>query len=101
RGVGSPGARDDRSPPSAVGRGGSRRMRRRISVLVALGFGLLLGLGVLTSLAMIAGLRETMNRAAASQASALDVRASVRSLRADYLASSDAVSRLMLDPSLA
>jgi PAS domain S-box-containing protein len=76
-------------------------MRRRISVLVALGFALLLGLGVLTSLAMIAGLRETMSRAAASQASTLEVRASVRSLRADYLASSDAVSRLMLQPALA
>src|SRR5262245_8602373 len=76
-------------------------MKRRISVLVALGFALLLGLGVITSLAMVAGLRETMNRAAASQASTLEVRASVRSLRADYLTSSDAVSRLMLEPTLA
>jgi len=75
-------------------------MRKRISVLVAIGFAFLLGLGVLTSLAMIAGLRETMSRAEASQASALEVRASVRSLRADYLASGDAVSRLMLEPSL-
>ena len=75
-------------------------MRKRISVLVAIGFAFLLGLGVLTSLAMIAGLRETMSRAEASQASALEVRASVRSLRADYLASGDAVSRLMLEPGL-
>src|SRR5438552_3687124 len=75
-------------------------MRKRISVLVAIGFAFLLGLGVLTSLAMIAGLRETMSRADASQASALEVRASVRSLRADYLASGDAVSRLMLEPGL-
>src|SRR5438132_1205340 len=65
-------------------------MRKRISVLVAIGFAFLLGLGVLTSLAMIAGLRETMTRAEASQASALEVRAAVRSLRADYLASGDA-----------
>src|SRR5438552_3786231 len=49
---------------------------------------------------MIAGLRETMSRAQASQVSALEVRASVRSLRADYLASGDAVSRLMLEPGL-
>src|SRR5947199_3944416 len=76
-------------------------MRKRISVLVAIGFAFLLGLGVLTSLAMIAGLRETMSRAEASQASALEVRASVRSLRADYLASGDAVSRLMMEPELA
>src|SRR5947199_9889631 len=73
-------------------------MRKRISVLVAIGFAFLLGLGVLTSLAMLAGLRETMSRAEASQASALEVRASVRSLRAEYLASGDAVSRLMLEP---
>src|SRR5439155_1479373 len=76
-------------------------MRKRISVLVAIGFAFLLGLGVLTSLAMIAGLRETMTRAEASQASALEVRAAVRSLRADYLASGDAVSRLMMEPELA
>src|SRR3989475_4293972 len=76
-------------------------MRKRISVLVAIGFAFLLGLGVLTSLAMIAGLRETMTRAEASQASALEVRAAVRSLRADYLASGDAVSRLMMEPGLA
>ena len=75
-------------------------MRKRISLLVAVGFAFLLGLGVLTSLAMIAGLRETMSRAQASQVSALEVRASVRSLRADYLASGDAVSRLMLEPGL-
>src|SRR2546428_12714549 len=75
-------------------------MRKRISVLVAIGFAFLLGLGVLTSLAMIAGLRETMSRAEASQASALEVRASVRSLRADYLASGDAVSTPMLEPGL-
>src|SRR5947199_1267908 len=49
---------------------------------------------------MTAGLRETMSRAQASQVSALEVRASVRSLRADYLASGDAVSRLMLEPGL-
>src|SRR5262245_55355058 len=91
--------------PHPVGRWSVRAdmastMRRRISALVALGFGLLLGLGVLTSLAMVAGMRETMNRAAASQASTLEVRASVRSLRADYLISSDAVSRRLLDPLL-
>src|SRR2546428_1547526 len=77
------------------------RVRKRISVLVAIGFAFLLGLGLLTSLAMIAGLREVMTRAEASQASALEVRASVRSLRADYLESGDAVSRLMLEPGLA
>src|SRR5207244_13514299 len=49
---------------------------------------------------MIAGRRETRSRAQASHASALEVRASVRSLRADYLASGDAVSRLMLEPGL-
>src|SRR5262245_49114837 len=91
--------------PPSVGRwsvmaGSASTMRRRISSLVALGFALLLGLGVLTSLAMVAGLRETMNRAAASQTSTLEVRASVRSLRADYLTSSDAVSRRLLDPLL-
>src|SRR5947207_11877721 len=75
-------------------------MRKRISLLVAVGFAFLLGLGVLTSLAMIAGLRETMSRAEASQVSALELRASLRSLRADYLASGDAVSRLMLEPAL-
>ena len=76
-------------------------MRQRISILVAIGFAFLLALGVLTSLAMIAGLRETMVRAEASQASALEVRAAVRSLRADYLATSDAVGRLMMEPGLA
>src|SRR5262245_29009156 len=74
-------------------------MNRRISLLVAVGFALLLGLGALVSAVMMTGLRETLARAQASQASALEVRAAVRSLRADYLESGDAVSRLMLDPS--
>jgi len=73
-------------------------MNRRISLLVATGFALLLILGVLVSVVMTTGLKETVLRAQASQASALDVRAAVRSLRADYLQSGDAVSRLMLDP---
>ena len=74
-------------------------MNRRISLLVATGFALLLALGVLVSIIMMIGLNETVLRAQASQTSALEVRAAVRSLRADYLQSSDAVSRLMLDPS--
>ena len=68
-------------------------------MLVASGFALLLGLGILTSIIMMAGLKETVIRAQASQASALEVRAAVRSLRADYLESGDAVSRALLDPS--
>ena len=68
-------------------------------MLVASGFALLLGLGILTSIIMMAGLQETVVRAQASQASALEVRAAVRSLRADYLESGDAVSRTLLDPS--
>jgi PAS domain S-box-containing protein len=74
-------------------------MNRRISLLVATGFALLLALGVLVSIIMMIGLNETVLRAQASQTSALEVRAAVRSLRADYLETSDAVSRLMLDPS--
>jgi PAS domain S-box-containing protein len=74
-------------------------MNRRISLLVATGFALLLTLGVLVSGIMMTGLEQTVLRAQASQASALEVRAAVRSLRADYLQSSDAVSRFMLDPS--
>jgi signal transduction histidine kinase len=67
-------------------------------VLVASGFALLLGLGILTNIIMMAGLKETVVRAQASQTSALEVRAAVRSLRADYLESGDAVSRALLDP---
>ena len=73
-------------------------MNRRISLLVASGFALLLGLGVLVSVIMMTGLKETVVRAEASQTSALEVRAAVRSLRADYLESGDVVSRFMLDP---
>src|SRR5262249_55580178 len=62
------------------------------------GFAILLGLGVLASLIMMAGLDKTVARAQASQASALDVRAAVRSLRADYLQSADVVSHQLLDP---
>ena len=74
------------------------RINRRLSLLVASGFAMLLGLGLLVSVTMMRGLRETVNRANASQASALEVRAAVRSLRADYLAGADALSRLLLDP---
>src|SRR6185295_4163191 len=78
--------------------GAPLRMNRRISLLVASGFTLLLGLGLLVSVIMTTGLRETVIRADASQASALEVRAAIRSLRADYLEGADAVSRLLFDP---
>jgi PAS domain S-box-containing protein len=75
------------------------QMHRRISLLVASGFALLLGLGLMVSVITMTGLRATVERADASQASALEVRAAVRSLRADYLESADAIARILLDPS--
>src|SRR4051812_5599776 len=71
-------------------------MNKRISLLVAIGFALLIGLGSLTSVFLITGLNDTIVRSRASHSSALEVRAAVRSLRADYLEMSDAVSGLML-----
>src|SRR6185503_16780827 len=86
--------------PAGVGRAWAMaQMHRRISSLVASGFALLLGLGLLVSFITMTGLRATVERADASQASALEVRASVRSLRADYLESADAIARILLDPS--
>ncbi len=76
-------------------------MTRRISLLVASGFALLLVLGLLVSVIMMGGLKQTVLRSQASQTSALEVRAAVRSLRADYLQGGDALSRLLLDPTLA
>jgi PAS domain S-box-containing protein len=75
-------------------------MNKRISLLVAIGFALLIGLGSLTSIFLISGLNETILRSQASHSSALEVRAAVRSLRADYLEMGDAVSGLMLVPVL-
>ncbi len=74
-------------------------MNRRISLLVAIGFALLTGLGSVTSILLITGLKETIVRSQASYFSALEVRAAIRSLRADYLEMGDAVSRLLLVPS--
>ena len=74
-------------------------MNKRISTLVAIGFTLLIALGAFTSVALIKGLGATVTRSQASHATTLDVRASVRSLRADYLRRGDAVSQLLLDPS--
>src|SRR6266850_1886839 len=66
-------------------------MNKRISLLVAIGFALLIGLGSLTSVFLITGLNETIVRSRASHSSALEVRAAVRSLRADYLEMGEAV----------
>ena len=74
-------------------------MNKRISTLVAIGFTLLIALGAFTSVALIKGLGATVTRSQASHATTLDVRASVRSLRADYLRRGDAISQLLLDPS--
>src|SRR5207302_1588891 len=74
-------------------------MNKRISTLVAIGFTLLIALGAFTSIALIKGLGATVTRSQASHATTLDVRASVRSLRADYLRRGDAISQLLLDPS--
>jgi PAS domain S-box-containing protein len=71
-------------------------MKKRLSFLVATGFASLLALGLLTSLAMVFGIQQTVTRAQESQQSALSVRASVRSLRADYLESSDVIAVLLL-----
>jgi len=73
-------------------------MNRRISALVATGFAVLIGLGALTSVFLITALDETILRSQKSHSSALELRAAVRSLRADYLEMGDALSRLMLDP---
>src|SRR5262249_27103617 len=64
-----------------------------------LGIALLIILGVAASLVVIAGIRETVRRNQLSQSAALEVRASVRSLRADYFEEGDALSRVLLDPS--
>ena len=75
-------------------------MNRRIFVLVAIGFALLVGFGSLTSIFLITGLNDAIIRSQASHSSALEVRAAIRSLRADYLEMGDALSRLMLTPTL-
>ena len=76
-----------------------RAIDKRLSTLIAVGFAVLIGLGVVESLTLMAGSRETLSRSQASQNAALKVRAAVRSLRADYFELSDAMSRLLLDSS--
>ena len=73
-------------------------MNRRISVLVAVGYALLLGLGVVACVIMLVGLSESEKLAERSRTWAIEVRASVRSLRADYLADADALAQLLIDP---
>src|SRR3989442_10049813 len=76
-----------------------RAIDKRLSTLIAVGFAVLIGLGVVESLALMAGSRETLSPSQASQNAAPKVRAAVRSLRADYFELSDAMSRLLLDSS--
>src|SRR5262249_11729291 len=75
-------------------------MNRRIFVLVAIGFALLVGFGSLTTIFLITGLNAAIVGSQASHSSALEGRAAIRSPRADHPEMGDALSRLILVPTL-
>ncbi|MDQ6809610.1 MAG: PAS domain S-box protein, partial [Verrucomicrobiota bacterium] len=73
-------------------------MKKRISTLVALGFALLLFLGLATGLFLLFELSNAVQEAKAIDAIALSLRASVRSLRAQYLETGRDLSTQLLNP---
>jgi len=73
-------------------------LRKRIPTLASAGFGLLIVLGLAASLFLVRELQQTVEQGRALDAGSLNLRASVRSLRADFLEMGEAVSRRLLDP---
>jgi PAS domain S-box-containing protein len=71
-------------------------MKCRIPLLVAVGFGLLIVLGLSMSLFLEREFRHAVQRGQAIESGGLNLRASVRSLRADHLEMSQAISRQLL-----
>ncbi|MGI9086445.1 MAG: PAS domain S-box protein [Chthoniobacterales bacterium] len=74
-------------------------MKKRIPTLVALAFALLLLLGVATSLFLLFELSNAVKNAKAIDTGGLNLRASVRSLRAHYLEKGRDLSTQLLNPS--
>ena len=76
-------------------------MKKRIPALVSLGFGLLLVFGVATSVFLLLELFAAVKGAKAIDVAGLNLRASVRSLRASYLEIGQEVSTAVLEATAA
>ena len=73
-------------------------MNRRISFFLVLGFGVLLALGLTTSLLLLRGLQDTVEAGKEVDALGLSLRGSVRHLRALYLEVGKEISTVLMDP---
>ncbi len=76
-------------------------MEKRIPALVAAGFGLLIVLGFLVSLFLMKEYQKAVVHGRTIDANIANLRASVRSLRSDYLEMGQTVSTCLLDPNAA
>ena len=75
-------------------------MNKRISQLVAIGFAILIVLGLATNVFLTWAVQQTLNEARHIEATAIEARAATRSLRADYLERGSALGAALLDPAL-
>ena len=76
-------------------------MKKHIPTLASVGFGMLIILGLAASLFLVGELHRAVDQGRALAANGLNLRASVRSLRANFLESSQVVSQRLLDPTFA
>ena len=75
-------------------------MNKRISLLVATGFAILISMGLATNVFLTLAVQRTLQEQQHIEATAIESRAATRSLRADYLEMGSAVGAALLDPAL-
>ncbi|PQV63928.1 PAS domain S-box-containing protein/diguanylate cyclase (GGDEF) domain-containing protein [Abditibacterium utsteinense] len=75
-------------------------MNKRISQLVAIGFAILILLGLTTNVFLTWAVQQSLTEVRHIEATAIEARAATRSLRSDYLERGSAIATALLDPSL-
>jgi diguanylate cyclase (GGDEF)-like protein/PAS domain S-box-containing protein len=72
-------------------------MNKRISQLIAIGFGLLIALGLATNVFLTLAVHQNLKEGQHIEVTAVEARSAIRSLRADYLKSGSSVATVLLD----